>query len=207
MITYYPLISHCLIYLPCLIDVSYIHLSFKEILDRLLVFIIHWGVGYKCHVLDYKKKTTVENQLSQGYFHIKLLICVILQHLARSPHTLKGFIFAIKSQTAKVIIFQIKRRKVLPEIISRHLFLFFSLFSPSCISMRPSSLPISLVVRVLHITDFWDLALPTLECVDLRDVGNSSSVDPMELDTRLSSSCWVVPDEIESNEYNFDGNC
>ena len=126
MITYYPLISHCLIYLPCLIDVSYIHLSFKEILDRLLVFIIHWGVGYKCHVLDYKKKTTVENQLSQGDFHIKLLICVILQHLARSPHTLKGFIFAIKSQTAKVIIFQIKRRKVLPEIISRHLFLFSS---------------------------------------------------------------------------------
>ena len=73
--------------------------------------------------------------------------------------------------------------------------------------MRPSSLPISLVVRVLHITDFWDFSLPTLECVDLRDVGNSSSVDPMELDTRLSSSCWVVSDEIESNEYNFNGNC
>ena len=91
-------ISHYLIYLPCLIDVGCIHLSFKETFDRLLVFIIHWGVGCKCHVLDYKKKTSVENKLAQGYFYIKLLICVILQHLARSPHTFKGFIFAIKDK-------------------------------------------------------------------------------------------------------------
>ena len=207
MITYYLSIFHCLIYLPCLIDVGCIHLSFKEILDRLLIFVIHWGVGYKCHVLDYKKKTTVENQLSQGYFHIKLLICVILQHLARSPHTLKSFIFAIKSQPVKVIIFRKKRLKVSPEIMSRHLFLFSSWFFSSCISMRPSSLPISLVVWVLHITDFCDLALPTLECVDLRDLGNSSSVALIDLGTRSSSGGWVVSDEIESNKHYLNGSC
>ena len=207
MITYYHSISHCLIYLPCLIDVSYIHLSFKEILDRLLVFIIHRGVGYKCHVLDYKKKTTVENQLSQGDFYIKLLICVILQHLARSPHTLKGFIFAVKSQIVTVITFRKTRLKVLPEIISRHLFLFSSWFSSSCFSMRPSSLPISLVVWVLHITDFCDLALPTLDRVDFGDTGNSSSAALIDLGTRSSSSGWVVSDEIESNKHYLLGNC
>ena len=129
MITYYLSIYHCLIYLPCLIDVGCIHLSFKEILDRLLVFIIHWSVGCKCHVLDYKKKTTIENQLSQGYFHIKLLICVILQHLTRSPHSLKGFIFAVKSQTEKVIIFRKERRKVFTRNnLKASISLFFLIF-------------------------------------------------------------------------------
>ena len=207
MITYYLSISHCLIYLPCLIDVGCIHLSFKEILDRLLVFIIHWSVGCKCHVLDYKKKTTIENQLSQGYFHIKLLICVILQHLTRSPHTFKGFIFAVKSQTEKVIIFRKNDGKFLPEIIWRHLFLFSSWFFLSCLSMKPSSLPISLVVWVLHITDFCELALPTLDRVDFRDTGSSSSRALIDLGTRSSSSGWVVSDEIESNEHYLHGNC
>ena len=123
------------------------------------------------------------------------------------PTYLKGFYFAVKSQTLKVIIFRKNRLKVLPEIILRHLFLFSSWFFSSCLSMKPSSLPISLVVWVLHITDFCELALPTLDPVDFRDTGSSSSVALIDLGTRSSSSGWVVSDEIESNKHYLHGNC
>ena len=57
-------------YLPCLVEICYVHLPFEQILHSLLVFVKHGRVRSKCHVLDHEQEASVEDQFPERHFDI-----------------------------------------------------------------------------------------------------------------------------------------